>query len=82
MIFEQYLFWQRNSLLNNLLSYIVGILYKHTLPFKSMGSVRLFVILSFSKDTLDESKVTVNTFLMLKKIYISYKCCSFILSTN
>ncbi len=40
------------------------------------------VILLFNKDALYESKVTVNTFIMLQKIYISNKCCSFVFSIH
>ncbi len=39
-------------------------------------------ILLFSKDTLNCSKVTVKTFIMLQKISVSNKCCSLELSIN
>ncbi len=34
------------------------------------------------KDALNQSKVTVKTFIMLQKIPISNKCCSFELSIH
>jgi len=35
------------------------------------------LIIIFSKDVINWSKVTVYTFLMLQKLSLSYKCCSF-----
>ncbi len=40
------------------------------------------LILFFSKDALNLSKVTVNTFIMLQKISILNKCCSFELAIH
>lgn len=37
-------------------------------------------LLLFSRDALNLSKMSVKTFALLKKIYISNKCCSFGLS--
>ncbi len=39
-------------------------------------------IFSFSKCALNESKVTINTFIILQKISISHKCCLFELSVH
>ncbi len=40
------------------------------------------LVLLFSKDTLNWSKVMIKTFLMWQKIYISDKCCSSELSIH
>ncbi len=40
------------------------------------------LILLFSKDALNWSKVTVKIFIMLQNIYFSKKCCSFELSIH
>uniref|UniRef100_A0A673KGS3 Glycosyl hydrolase family 31 C-terminal domain-containing protein n=1 Tax=Sinocyclocheilus rhinocerous TaxID=307959 RepID=A0A673KGS3_9TELE len=50
----------------------------YTLPFKSLGSVRELILL-FSKDALNRSKVTVKKCMMLKKMSIARirHVCSF-----
>ncbi len=50
----------------------------NTLPFK----IHFFYFLLFIKDALNQSKVTVKTFIMLQKISILNKCCSFELSIH
>ncbi len=47
------------------------------LPVLNIHSNVLFLLVLFSKDTFNWSKMTVNTFIIVQKISISNKCCSF-----
>jgi len=47
--------------------------YKHTIQKMGVSNLKKLILL-FSKDTLNGTKVTIKTFIMLQKNYNSNKC--------
>ncbi len=61
-------------------SFIQSAVFSQTHTTAQKFGVRKKLILLFIKEALNWSKVTAKTFIMLEKISISNKCCSFELS--